>query len=109
MKKMGGMAILLVMVVAGCYSTPAQEAKLTSRFWRPKETEIKEAEAVAKQFCWNHMSNQGAAMHDAEMQDDFTIKGIPFLRYRRKHYGFFRDGSPVLHIEYFDPQMFPDW
>jgi len=89
------------------------------RYWTPKPEHWAAAAEIAKLAVLQRVSDQAG---DPEVQSlryragepveppvVFTIRDVPFSRYRSKMWGARHGGRRLVIVEYFDPSRLPDW
>lgn len=90
------------------------------RFWEPTREQMAEAEKIAKLHVLQNLGDQAGtpAATDVKLGADglpveypiaFTIGRTPYARFRAKYWGGTIKGVKVVHVEFFDPTLVPDW
>lgn len=92
------------------------------KYWEPTTAQQQEALALAQWHVFCCLSDQAptaearalaaqapASGQKIEYPIAFTLKGIPYSRYRQKFWGGLDRGARLVHVLYFDPTQRPDW
>ncbi|OQW96108.1 MAG: hypothetical protein BWK77_06410 [Verrucomicrobia bacterium A1] len=108
---LGSLAVA-AMLAAGC--------GLGKKHWVPTGEQMVEAEKIAKLHIFKSIGDQAGTPAAAGLALDatglpkeypiaFTIGGTPYSRYRFKYWGGIAKGVKLVHVQYFDPTVIPDW
>ncbi len=89
------------------------------RYWTPQPEHWAAAAEIAKMAVLQHISDQAGdpGVRDLKYRPGekfeppvvFTIRDVPFSRYRSKSWGALYKGRRLVIVEYFDPKHVPDW
>jgi hypothetical protein len=90
------------------------------RYWVPEPEHTRQAEAVAKLYALQFLSDQAGRAEwmglaytpdgpEIEYPIAFTFGGTPYSRYRQKFWGGMDKGRRIVHVMYFDPYKIENW
>lgn len=90
------------------------------RYWVPEPEQIRQAEAVAKLYALQYLSDQAGRPEwmkleyapggpEIDYPIAFTFGGVPYSRYRLKYWGGMDKGRRIVHVMYFDPNKIENW
>lgn len=90
------------------------------RYWVPTAGQTQQAEAVAKLYALQYLSDQAgqpewmklsysSKNQTVEYPIAFTFGGTPYSRYRVKYWGGMQKGARLIHVLYFDPRKIENW
>lgn len=90
------------------------------RYWVPGPDQTRQAEAVAKLYALQYLSDQAGQPEwmrlsyspenpEIEYPIAFTFGGTPYSRYRIKYWGGRAKGRRLIHVLYFDPRKVENW
>lgn len=90
------------------------------RYWVPEPEHTRQAEAVAKLYALQNLSDQAGRAEWADLAYNpegpeidypiaFTFGGTPYSRYLLKYWGGMKQGRRIVHVLYFDPHKIENW